>query len=287
MGIGHTLKEIWAYRQMIVGLVRRDLRGRYKGSVLGFLWTFINPLLQLLVYTLVFGVLFKSSTESFYLFLFVALIPWLFFSTSITSGCNAVLDQKGLVTKVTFPREILPIAHVTSAFINMLYCLIIVVAVALFASFVHFNSDGVLATFPPLNQQGVSFNLAPLVLFPLVLVIEYILCLGIVFFLSGITVYFRDLSHIMGIASMLWFYLTPVVYNLEEVIVGHEKYKWLFFMNPMTDIVYIYRNIFYYGSWPTSETWFYLMVPALWAIVFLLVGFLTFQKAKKRFAEEL
>ena len=123
MGI---LKELYSYRQMIFSLVKRDLRGRYKGSVFGFLWTFLNPLLQLVVYTFVFSFLLKSDIENYYLFLFVALIPWLFFSTAITGGAGCVLHQSGMVTKIYFPREVLPISHVTSAFINMLYSFIVV-----------------------------------------------------------------------------------------------------------------------------------------------------------------
>ena len=115
-------KEIYNYRTMISSLVRRDLRGRYKASVLGFLWTFIVPLCQLLVYTMVFSVILRSDIEKYYLFLFVALIPWNFFSSCLTGGASCIIQQKDMVTKIYFPREVIPIAYVTSAFVNMLYC---------------------------------------------------------------------------------------------------------------------------------------------------------------------
>ena len=120
------LKELYEYREMIFSLVRKDLRGRYKGSVLGFLWTFINPLLQLVVYTIVFSVIMRASYEQYYLFLFVALVPWMFFSSSVTDGASSILREKDMVKKIYFPREVLPIATVTSAFVNMILTFIVV-----------------------------------------------------------------------------------------------------------------------------------------------------------------
>ena len=119
------LKEIYDYREMIFTTVHRELRGRYKGSVLGFLWTFSNPLFQLLVYTMVFSVVLRSDIEKYYLFLFVALIPWLFMSTSVTGGSSCVYGQAGMVTKIYFPRQVLPISFVTTCFVNMLLCFVV------------------------------------------------------------------------------------------------------------------------------------------------------------------
>ena len=116
---------------MVVTLVHKDLRGRYKGSVLGFMWTFINPLFQLLIYDIVFSKLMHNAVDRYYLFLFVALIPWIFFSASMTGGSMAVLGQKSLVTKIYFPREVLPIAYVTSSFVNMLLSFVVVFAVVI------------------------------------------------------------------------------------------------------------------------------------------------------------
>ena len=124
-----TVREIYEYREMIFSLVKRDLRGRYKGSVLGFLWTFINPLLQLMVYTLVFSVIMRNGIKDYYLFLFVALIPWIFFSTCVSGGCGCILGSADMVKKIYFPREVLPIAFVTGNFVNMLLCFIVVFAV--------------------------------------------------------------------------------------------------------------------------------------------------------------
>ena len=96
------IKELYEYREMIISLVRKDLRGRYKGSVLGFLWTFINPLLQLIVYTIVFSIIMNANYEQYYLFLFVALVPWMFFSSSVTDGAGSILKEKEMVKKIYF-----------------------------------------------------------------------------------------------------------------------------------------------------------------------------------------
>nr|MCR4675092.1 ABC transporter permease [Lachnospiraceae bacterium] len=151
-------KEIYDYREMINSLVRKELRGRYKGSVLGFLWTFINPLLQLLVYTLVFSVIMRSNIEQYYLFLFVALVPWMFFSSALTSGCMVVLSSQDLVKKIYFPREVLPIASTTSNFINMLLSFIVVFAV--------------------LIVTGYGINPLACLFLPIIMFVEYLICLG-------------------------------------------------------------------------------------------------------------
>ena len=126
-----TLKEIYAYRQMIFSLVKKDLRGRYKGSVLGVLWTFINPLMQLVIYTIVFTFILPSNIENYYIHLFVALVPWIFFSSALTGGSIAITGQKDLVKKIYFPREVLPISYVTSSFVNMRFCCFRVLALTL------------------------------------------------------------------------------------------------------------------------------------------------------------
>ena len=153
------LKEIYEYREMIFSLVRRDLRGRYKGSVLGFLWTFINPLLQLAVYTIVFSVILKNSIERYYIYLFVALVPWMFFSACITSGSHCVIAQKDMVRIIYFPRAVLPISFVTSKFVNMLFSFIIIFIILIIS--------------------GVGINLQAIGALPLVMVSEYVVALGI------------------------------------------------------------------------------------------------------------
>ena len=120
------LQEIYNYREMIFSLIKRELRGRYKASVLGFLWTFLNPLFQMIVYTIVFSFIMRSGIENFAIFLFVGLIPWNFFSTSVASGASCVVSQENLIKKIYFPRIVLPVSYVTSMFINMLFTFIVI-----------------------------------------------------------------------------------------------------------------------------------------------------------------
>lgn len=256
-----TLKEIWRYRTMIRSLVRRDLRGRYKASVLGFLWTFIVPLCQLLVYTLVFSVILRSDIEKYYLFLFVALIPWNFFSNCLTGGASCIIQQQALVTKIYFPREVIPISYTTGSFVNMLYCFIVVIIVCIFS--------------------GVHFSVLGLLCLPLVMLLEYCLALGITMMVSALNVYLRDIEHILGIVSMAWMFMTPVMYRIDIV---PENIRPFFDWNPMTPVVTAYRDILYSGSVPQMKT---LLGAFLMACVFLVAGFLVFGRLKRRFAEEM
>ena len=259
-----TIKELYAYRQMIFSLVKKDLRGRYKGSVLGFLWTFINPLLQLIVYSLVFGWLFRSQTnavEKYYLHLFVALIPWIFFSSSITVGAASIVSQKDLVKKIYFPRMVIPISYVTSCFVNMLLCFIVVFAVII--------------------VTGVGVNFLALLTLPVIMIVEYVFALGMAMITSAVTVYFRDLEHILSIVTMAWMYLTPVVYAKSMV---PEKYLPLFNLNPMTHIIDCYRTVLYDKQIPDLSS---LLLAAGLGVFFLIFGTMVFNKLQRHFAEEL
>lgn len=278
----NVFRQIYDYRQMIKGLIHRDLRGRYKGSVLGFFWTFLNPLLQLVVYTVLFGILLKSNIPDFYLYLFIGLIPWIFMSTCVSGGAGCILEQKSLVTKVRFPREVIPISYATTAFINMLLTFLVIFAVLGIQMTI--NSWGVGY---PVNPNGDAFNFLPLLSLPLVFIVEYILGLGMTFLCSSITVYFRDMQHILGIITMLWCYCTPIMYSLENILDGdkYEKYYKVFlYANPMTSIIEAYHDILYTGTWPNFLN---LLVGLGYALFFLIIGFLVFEKCKKRFAEEM
>ena len=126
--IGHV-REILKYMDMVKSLVKRDLRGKYKGSILGFLWTFINPLCQIIVYIIVFSVIVRTNLDKFYVYVITGMIPWFFFDVSLRQGAGCVRYQGDMVKKIYFPREVLPLACVTSNFVNMLFCFIIVFAV--------------------------------------------------------------------------------------------------------------------------------------------------------------
>ena len=254
-------REIYGYRQMIYSLVKKELRGRYKGSALGFLWTFINPLLQLLVYTFVFSVVMPNNIDKFYLYLFVGLIPWLFFSGSLTGGAASIITQKDMVKKIYFPREVMPIAYVTSNFVNMLLCFLVIFAV--------------------LICSGVGINPITLLYLPIIFSVEYVMCLGGAMLTSALTVYFRDLEYILGIITMAWMYMTPVVYSIEMV---PERLRPLMNLNPMTPVIVAYRDILYGKQVPQIST---LTSGFVLGVIVLVVGYVVFQKLQRGFAEEL
>ncbi|MFT5875205.1 MAG: lipopolysaccharide transport system permease protein [Clostridium sp.] len=254
------LKELYNYREMLSNLVKKDLRTRYKGSLLGFLWTFINPLLQLGVYTIVFSTIMRVNVEKFYMYLFIALIPWLFFAIAIQGGALCIISNKDLIKKIYFPRLIIPISVVNSAFMNMVFSMIVV--------------------FVALIISGIGIS-KYVVFLPIIMILEYLFALGLSFMFAAINVYFRDLEHILGIIIMGWFYLTPIVYTIDMV---PEKYLGLFYLNPMTNIIGAYRDILYYKRMPEFGK---MGITLICSIAFIVVGYLIFQKLQKNFAEEL
>lgn len=255
-----AIKEIWDYREMLFSLVKKDMITRYKGSILGFLWTFINPLFQLLIYSVVFTVFMPIEIDNYAMHLFVALVPWLFCASSIQMGSTCVMSASGLVQKVYFPRIILPISTVCSNFMNMVFSFI-VVFVALFIT-------------------GVGVSPAALYL-PLIMVIEFFFVLGLVLIFSALTVYFRDLEHILGIFVNAWFYLTPIIYTIKMV---PPQFMGLMYANPMTSVILAYRDILYYKQAPQMTT---LLSTVCFAVAFMVIGYFSFQKLQKKFAEEL
>lgn len=259
-----ALKELYAYREMIISLVKKDLRGRYKGSVLGFLWTFINPLLQLVVFTLVFSVIMRADYDKYYLFLFVALVPWMFFASSVQDGSISILREKDMIKKIYFPREVLPIATVTSSFVNMLLTFIVIFIV--------------------LIVTGHGVNPLAIMCLPVIMLVEYIVCLGIALIVSSLTVYFRDLQYILGIVVMALQYMTPVMYGIDMIERANlpDIYMFLFKLNPMTPIINSYRDILYYKTLPDLTT---LITGLLMGIAFIVIGACMFKKLQKGFAE--
>ena len=255
-----VLKELYNYREMIYNLVKKDLRGRYKGSVLGFLWTFINPLLQLAVYTMVFSTIMRVNVDKFYMYLFIALIPWIFFTTSVLSGTISIIQNKDLIKKIYFPRIIIPISTVLATFMNMIFSMAVVI-LALFISGI-----------------GISYYI---LLLPIIMILEFFLVLGMVFLFSSLNVFFRDIEYILSIIMMIWFYMTPIVYTVEMI---PEKYKTLFYLNPMTNIVIFYRDILFYKRMPSFG---FMGGVFLYSLAMIVIGFFVFQKLQKNFVEEL
>lgn len=254
------IKNLYSYREFLKTSVLKEFRGKYKKSFLGVIWSFINPLLQLLIYSLVFSFIMRSNVEHYTVFLVVALIPWTFFSTTINQGVGCIVQNEGIIKKVYFPREILPVSVVTSNLLNFcISCLIILGALLI-------------------SGIGISWHI---VFLPIVVLIQYIFTLGIVLFVSSITVYIRDLEYFINVLIMLWFYLNPIVYSVDII---PDKYLPIFNLNPMLHILNGYRDVLYYQHVPNLVN---LLILAMASLVIFIVGYRAFKKFEKRFAEEL
>ena len=241
-------------------MVRRDLRSRYKGSILGFFWTFLNPLLQIMVYGVVFSTVMRVDIEDFYIYLFVGFVPWFMLSSAVNQGATCIQSQSNLVEKIYFPRMVLPLSTVLTCFVNMLLSELVVFAVLLLSGF---GLSGYIIALPP------------------IMLIQLLFVFGIVLVVSACTVYVRDLAHILEIVTMAWFYATPICYTPEML---PEEFRFLLYANPMSGIVDCYRQALYYKEWPDLSM---AMLALSIGVVTVFAGGVIFQHLQKGFAEEL
>lgn len=253
-------KELYNYREFLKTSIKKEFRGKYKKSILGVFWSFLSPLFQLLIYAIVFPFILKNNVENYTVFLIVALMPWTFFNMTILQSTASVVTNGGIVKKVYFPREILPISTATSNLLNFLITLVIV--------------------FFALLISGIGFGKSIIVL-PIIILLQYIFQLGLSFIFSAITVYIRDVEYIMNIFMMLMFYMCPIVYSADMI---PNNLLPFFKLNPMFHIINYYRQILYYKQIPSVRSVAILFGMCLLVLLF---GYWVFQKCEKRFAEEL
>lgn len=256
-----VFKELYQYRELLKTNVKKDIRGKYKASFLGVLWSFINPLLQVLVYAIVFPYIMKVQTENYLIFLICGIIPWTWFTTVISQGSGIFVYNSNLIKKVYFPREILPISTVTAGLINFfISCIIILIFVLL-------------------GGCGISWHL---IFLPFIALIQYIFSLALVFLISALNVYIRDIEYIVVFILNMLFYATPVLYSYE--MFAGTNLIWLFRLNPMAHLINAYRDIFYVHAMPKIGN---LMIVFGVSILLLVICYFIFKKLEKRFAEEL
>ncbi len=262
--------ELLRYRELVRNLVIRDLKARYKNSVLGFLWSLLNPLLMMVVFTVVFTVMLPNNVPNYPVFVLCALLPWNWFSGSINGGLNSIVGNANLVKKVYFPREALPLSVVLAQGVNFLLAL-----PALFAMMLVFR---------------IEFT-AWILLLPLIMLVQLIFTLGIALLVAALNVFFRDTGVIMEVLLQAWFFLTPVVYDImvlpeSKMILGHEVdvRRAAFILNPMASIIANYRVILYWGSPPAFD---FLIRTALTSLVILVFGYWFFTHVASRFGEEI
>jgi lipopolysaccharide transport system permease protein len=254
-----TFRELFAYRALIHTLVMRDLKARYRGSMLGLLWTLLNPLLHMGIYVLVFSVYLRVQMDLYVVFLLCGLLPWIWFSSSLLMGASAIIEGGSLLKKVFFPPQILPTATVTANFMNFLLGI------------------PILCVFLLLYDVKPGWTLC---LLPLIMICQFAFTLGLTLLISAASVHYRDIPHILGHLLTFWFFLSPIVYKNTQV---PEQFRALLSLNPLTLFVVAYQNILLYNTAPTWAAFAAMFCVSVFA---LLSGILIFTHFRWSFAEE-
>lgn len=226
------LAEVWAYRHLVGNLVVRDLKVRYKGSVLGFLWSMASPLLMMLVFYFLFRVLWRQSVPNFHVFVLVAVLAWNWFNLSVTAGVRCIVANASLINKVYFPREILPLAIVLGELVNFLLALPVLVAM--------------------IALSGIPLTIHALWL-PVIIAIQAVFTLGVVLLLSTANVYYRDVGMILEVVLLAWFFLSPVFYDYAQFRgnllhlggLSMDAERLAYILNPIGTLIGNYRTILY------------------------------------------
>ena len=272
------LKDLWLHRELLFNMTRKELRVKYKRSVLGFMWSFMTPLIMLAVFSLVFTILAKNNVPWFVVYLMSGLFPWLFFVNSLMQSVGSVVGNPGLVKKVYFPREVLPLGAVGANIFHFVLQMLILLVFLVCISW-HFSIY--------------------ILLLPLVMLLEIILVTGFALFLSAANVYLRDVQHFTEVATMAWFWLCPIVYIVGTVMGKLGGFFKIYLLNPMTNIVELYQYIIYnphhyvpHGAQPGNVPVTYLSFWGItgtiaFSILLLVFGFMYFTLKERGFAEQI
>ena len=256
-----TFGAVIRYRQLIKNLVLKDLKLKYRGSVLGFMWSLVNPIVMIAVYSIAFTFILRTRVEGFVFFLLLGLLPWGFFAGSASMATGAIIDNGSLMKSVAFPRAILP------------------------ASVVFFNlAQYLLTVMVLLPIMLVAYRVAPsglMLLFPVFLALQVLFTLGVALLIAAGTAFFRDIKHLLEIALSMLFWLTPIVYPISQASPGVQK---LILLTPLSPFVVAYHQIFYYREWPSLEVW---ALALLYASVSFGVGLWVFLSVEDRLAEQI
>jgi len=283
------LKDLWQHRELLFNMTRKELKVKYKRSVLGFLWSFVTPLIMLAVFSLVFSILAKSQVNWFVVYLMAGLFPWLFFVNSLTQSVGSVVGNPGLVKKVYFPREVLPLGSIGANVFQFVMQMLILLAFLLI----------------------IGWHFSPYILMlPLVMLLEIVFTTGFVLYLSAANVYLRDVQHFTEVATMAWFWLTPIVYVIGVVQGKLGGAFRLYLLNPITNMTELYvwciYNPKYYAplSFVPGKRMVFIPLPKLqpavvylsfWGILgtiilsvlLLIFGYYYFTKKERGFAEQI
>jgi ABC-type polysaccharide/polyol phosphate export permease len=261
--------DLVSYHELIKNLVVRNLKVRYKNSVLGVLWSLLNPLLMTMVFTILFTVLSRTDIENYPVFFMCGYLPWAFFATSLNASTGSVVNNANLIKKVYFPREILPIVDVLSNLVNFLVALVV-----LFAMLLVFRM--------PLQPAAL--------LLPVIILTQLAFTIGMGLLLSTANVFYRDTQHILEVVLQAWFFLTPIFYSItalpeSAMILGVpiDVSLWMRRLNPMASLVAAYQDVLYWGELTGVD--FFLRTLAT-CLVVLVIGYLVFCRFSPLFGEE-
>lgn len=265
LAIAREISDIFKWRELLWQMVNREVKARYKQSILGYFWIILNPLAQMLVMSFAFSIVLRIPTNAndkipYSIFLFVALLPWNLFANSLTSACSSLVNSTSLITKIYFPRTILVLATVLAKIIDFVLAL------------------SVLLVFMIVYQIPINYHI--LWVIP-IFFIQQIFTIGLSLFLSAANLLYRDIQYVLSLLLVLWLYMTPIIYPADLV---PTKYQLIFQLNPMAVIVNAYRQSVLSGAQPNLIS---LSIAFIVSMVFLLTGYLYFKSREKIFADNI
>lgn len=253
-------RTLYGYRELLLMWTIRDIKVRYKQSMLGGAWAILQPLSLMVIFSLIFTYLVKVPTEGipYPIFSYTALLPWTFFTTSISFAVPSLVSNMNLVTKVYFPREILPISAIVGSFVDFLVASCVFVGMLVFYHV-------------PLTPT--------LVLAPMLLIVQILLTAGVVLLAAAANVFYRDIRFVVPLAIQLWMYATPIIYPLALI---PERFRPLYMLNPMAGLIEAYRSIALRGAWPN---WPNLGIAVSVSVLLFVLGYRYFKQAELQFAD--
>jgi len=271
-----NLVELFQHHELVRNLVARDLKARYKNSALGFLWSLVNPLLMMAVFSIVFTYMMPlRSVHHFPIFVLCGILPWNFFTASVMGSVNSIVGSAHLIKKVYFPREVLPISTVLANLVNFLLALVVL--------------------FVMLYAAGIRLTVWVFLL-PVIVFVQLLFTLGLAFIVSTVNVFYRDTSMIMDVLLLAWFFLTPVMYPIdilpvEQVVRGINVpvQRLMYALNPMASLIASYRSILYgsIGGGPPGPPGFdFFLRTTVMALVVLVIGYAVFARYRAVLGEE-
>lgn len=253
--INQQIKNLYRYRWLLQQLVSRDLKVKYKRSVLGYFWSLLNPLMMMIVLSAVFSHIFRFSIENFPIYLLCGQVLFTFLSESTSMAMSSIIQGSGLIKKVYIPKYILPLSKILSSFVNLMYSLIAVVIILIFFKIqIHWT----------------------ILLFPIPLIYVFLMSVGIGLMLSVAATYFRDVIYLYGILIQAWTYLTPLFYPIDAVA---KSIQVIIRLNPMYLIITYFRDVVMYGNIPTFQT---NLACIVYSVSFLLAGIYVFNKHQNK-----